>query len=563
MVAGLGVCVGERNAPIRSDAWLRMPAEPTASHNCGPDVKRRMYWCHAPVVNGTWLPAVHGQCVHNERASLLLRTLGPTPDTGISQQLLVEYKAVATVASKLCVERWTQDQVVQSYTGRLRVRYQAALDELKVGDTLTKHDKKLSAFLKAEKFNPLLKPSKPRMIMARGPKYNLLLATWLKPLEHALYRRLKGAAPGVPATRQVGKGLNGRQRANLIRAKMENVGGGCVVFEVDGKSFESHVSREDLRWEHNVYSKAFGGDPRLREMLDVQLSLKGKTACGIRYGRDGARASGDFNTGMGNTIIMRSCVIATLKLLYSEGAFRWDILVDGDNALIFVEQRASQRVHKRFAEVASQVSNQELAVENPETDFERVTFGQCKPCFNGECHIMVRDPTKQLSNSFSSYRHYNSWSHGVRVLKAVSQCELALARGIPILEAYYGAALQQLRNVPDLRDPTPFLEGRLIEAYAQIGGKSLREVNKRGVSAEARLSFARAWGIGEEQQCEMERKLVRELSFPQVWLLSLFPWNVFRFIMKRFPVPWRPIYVGDGPDGEVPQSYIVSYLGAK
>jgi len=100
----------------------------------------------------------------------------------------------------------------------------------------------------------------------------------------------------------VGKGLNPRQRANLIVRKF-NQFRDCVVFEVDGKAFEAHVTVPQLEQEHSVYDVAYQ-DARLRKVLSRQLELAGVTANGVKFSRPGGRASGDYNTGMGNTLVM-------------------------------------------------------------------------------------------------------------------------------------------------------------------------------------------------------------------------------------------------------------------
>jgi hypothetical protein len=519
-----------------------------------------MYWCHVPIVEGCYVPAVHSNCVHNERASLLLRTLGPTPEDPASGFLEHEFSVMRNLVKRNPVDRWSLERVAESYSGRLGVRYRRALDELRRDGRVNRNDKKISAFLKAEKFNPLKKLSKPRMIMARAPKFNLSLASYLKPLEHMLWRKLKGPRYRTISTRQVGKGLNARQRALLIQTKLQNVGD-AVVFEVDGKSFEAHVTAKDIAREHSIYRQAYKGDAHLNELLDVQLTLKGKTVGGIRFRRSGARASGDFNTGLGNTLIMLAVVRASFAVLEERlgRRFRWDTLCDGDNALIFVERSVATWVHTSFASVVQSVSSQELAVENPVTALEAIVFGQSKPCWNGREYIMVRDPLKCVSTAFSGYRHYNHFGFGLRLIKAVSQCELALARGIPILEAYFAKALELVGDVPDLPDPEMYLEGRLMEASRALrsSGETLADVKPMGVSARARRSFAEGWGIDVERQLEMERELVAGLSFPHC---GKGPWAQVKRLIRGNQVKWAPFVVTDGPDGQVPEPSVVAFL---
>lgn len=566
MEAGLGVCVGEDRLdglPLRPDATMELPAEVSDHSTCGVEGRRRMYWAHVPVSDGCWSPAVHSTCVHNETASLLLRTLGPTPEDPAHKLLAEQFSRLRKLSRRLDVQRWSLERVVESYSGRLRKRYDECRVHLREGAPLSRDDKRIEAFLKAEKFNPLVKPSKPRMIMARNPRTTLCLASRLKPFEKALWGALKGGPKqGVEPTRQVGKGLNGIQRAALIDRKMREVGEGCVVFEVDGKAFEAHCTVADIAREHSVYRAAFKGDVDFHKLLDIQLVLKGRTTCGIKFRREGARASGDFNTGLGNSVIMNCIVDASMMFLMDKlnRAFRWDKIVDGDNALIFVEPEVAYYVHKHFAAAVQSVSAQEMTVENPVTELEQVVFGQSKPCWNGNHYTMVREPFKSVSNAFSSYRHYNNWNHGVRVIKSVSACELALARGIPVLEPYFAKALDLVGNVPDLLDPTPFLEGRQLEAVKllQAHQETLADVKPVGVTMEARLSFEKAWGLSVEEQLLLEDELCRNLEFPILGGTGV--WASFRRWFRKNDVSWDPVLVTDGPDGEVPSESIVSYF---
>jgi len=474
-----------------------------------------------------------------------------------------EFRTLRSLVRKLDVERWTLDQVVGTYQGRLRKRYEKARDSL-LGDELNKRDYLIKPFLKAEKFNPLLKPSKPRLVAPRSPRYNLVLASYLKPLEHAIYRKLKGSrGRGIRSTRIVGKGLNLVQRAALIKEKMENVGEGCAVMEVDGIAFEAHNTRSDLKREQSVYLAAYGGSKELRDLLSCQLNYNGITANGIRFKRKGGRASGDFNTGLGNTLVMVAIVRAAMKLLSRRRRVRWDCLVDGDNALLFVHPEDIW-VLSEFGTAVATVSAQELTLETPVNRLEGVVFGQSKPCWDGLEYKMVKNPFKTLSGAFSGYRHFDKYSFGLKVLKAISRCELVLARGIPVLEPYFERAIELLDGVPDLPDPSDFIEGRHIEAISILRreGSSLSQARGRGISERARISFAEAWGIDPERQRELEGSLVGGLSFPWVWRRYGRASYLGVKVLERLTDLWSIYPMTDGPDGESPADSIINFIGS-
>jgi hypothetical protein len=215
---------------------------------------------------------------------------------------------------------------------------------------------------------------------------------------------------------------------------------------------------------------------------------------------------------LGNTLIMGSAVEASLRLAVTElGPFKATYLADGDNSLLFVERRVAEGLRTNFARYMSSVCGHEMTVEKPVTRLEEITFGQCKPCYNGTCYTMVRHPFKTLAYAFSGYRHYDQAKFAGPLLKAICQAELSLARGIPLLEAYFAKALAKLSSYRDLKDPDSFLEERL--KYT-VGSTNTRPVDSvyTGCTAVARLSFEVAWGIGVEEQLTMEQQLVESLD---------------------------------------------------
>lgn len=477
---------------------MLVPAEGGSSMRCDGVRRRRMFRCFVPAVEGVWLPAVHASCLHNEVAALALRTMGPTPtDPLVNGSWPLEVRRVFTelrVLVKKCnLEPWPLERVVASYKGALRRRYEQARLSLE-DEGLGRRDFFLSGFLKAEKFNPLAKVSKPRLINPRSPRYNLVLASFLKPLEHALWQKWKVGWNCRP-TRVSGKGLNPHERAVLVERKMASVGD-CVVFEVDGKAFEAHVTRDQLLLEQSVYRAAYPCDPTLGRLLQVQLGLRGRTSGGVKYGRQGGRASGDFNTGLGNTILMGCFVIAAMRTLGTR--HRWTVLADGDNCLLFLERALASSVHARFADLIRGVCAHEMTVEKPVTLLEQVTFGQSRPVRTARGLVMVRDPWKVLSGAFCGYRHYTDRSFSPRLIRAVAQAEASLSRGVPVLGPYFACAEALTRRYRPLREPDAFLPYHLL---------GVADPGPVPVTSEARRSFELAFGIGAEEQRWLEARL--------------------------------------------------------
>jgi hypothetical protein len=468
--------------------------------------KRRMYRCYVPAVEGVWAPAVHSNCKHNEWAALALRTMGATPEdpmygpdgpweAGLHRNVV----RLGVLLKQKGVARMSVRTVVESYTGRMRVKYETAALSLQ-DEELGARDFKLSAFLKGEKFNPSAKVSKPRMINPRSSRYNLLLATYLKPLEHTLWKYWM-VGSGCKPTRMSGKGLTLPARAKLIEEKMGSVGD-CVVVEVDGKAFEAHVTRRQLAdLEHRVYKSVFKGDRQLARLLEAQLTLTGRTAGGTTFHREGCRASGDFNTGLGNTLLMGSFVQRTMELLPL--CKPWTVLADGDNCLLFVS-REELSVLDHFQATMSRVCAHEMTVEKPADKLERVVFGQSQPVRTAGGLSMVRNPFKVLSGAFCGYRHFHDAKFAPKLIRGIALAERSLSRGLPVLGPYFERVCELTAGIKTPRDLSLFLEGHLLLAPPDPGWLP--------ITSEARESFSTAFGIGAVEQVELERVLVEGLD---------------------------------------------------
>lgn len=460
-------------------------------------------------LEGCWVPSVHAVCNHNENAALRLRSLGPTPAPVFDEIWHVQrsFLWLRRIACRYSGERWTHLQTALSYTGALRRRYLEAEESMRKDGPVGFRDVLLRSFVKAEKFNAMAKFAKPRCIFPRSPRYNLDLASRLKPFEHWLWGNLRSPRFfKVPPSRVVAKGLTPQGRANLVRRKFSNFRE-CVCFEVDGRAFEAHCDVWQLREEHGVYRAAFPGDRDLARLLSYQLSNRGVTGGGLCFSREGGRASGDFNTGMGNSLIFLAVVSSVMRAL----EIPFDVLVDGDNALVFMERVHSSLVVERFAALALRFSGHEMVLERPVTSVEAVRFGQSAPVETRCGWLMVRDWRKVLSHGTSSHVHLRDPRHGLRWLLSVSLCELSLARGVPIV----GAWAESLRRATAHAKP---LRLESLREYQVLGvtERSYVQACYEEPVARARESFAAAFGVTIQDQLRMERRLFSsgpDLSF--------------------------------------------------
>lgn len=454
----------------------------------------------------TFVPTVARTCAHNEIAAALMRVLGPLPDQ-VFEELGAPvqrcYRSLRRFVRRYPTGRWTHMETALSYSGAMRRRYVEAADSLRRDGLSNWQDALVCAFLKAEKPRNPSKPAKPRLIFPRTPRFNLELASRLKPFEHWLWGRLTGRVFRIPTVGKiVAKGLNPVQRANLILRKFSNIED-CVCFEIDGAAFEAHVGPSHLRAEHSVYGSAFPNDKRLDWLLGNQLDLSVRLPCGARFSRKGGRASGDFNTGMGNTLVFLTSVVAAMKSL----RVPFDLLVDGDNALLFLRARDVVMARDELPRNILRWTGIEITLERPARLPEEVRFGGSAPVNLGPGRgwTMVREWNRVLSGAFCSHRWLREPRFAREWCTGVARCELSLGRGVPILQAFSLAAMRSLGHTGRVREH-PFAE------YFQVGAWLATEEDVVPISDEARVSFSLAFGVEPQDQILIEEGF-RDMHF--------------------------------------------------
>lgn len=472
---------------------------------------------HTPAVGGVWKPYVHTNCGHNFRAGLLLRTLGATP--GASEWGEGMFANSMSLLRKVIrgrvgiVEPWSTERVIARYSeARMRVRYEEAARSLREDGLCVRSDSFVKGFVKGEKTKPS-KVHKPRVIMARSPRYNLELATYLCPIEHVVYSAFRGwGSSFYTRTRLIGKGLNPAQRAALLKKKFD-AAAGMVAFEVDGKSFESHLSRHQLSCEHGFY-KSLCPSRRLQKLLSWQEVFGGAGPDGVSYVAEGVRASGDFNTGLGNTLIMCGLVYSVAQALGT----KFDFLADGDNAVVFVSRADLPRWSSELPGIFVHMGH-EAEVGKTAYEFPEIEFGQSRPVLVGGDWTMVRNPFKVLSHACGSYEYYRDLEADMPVLRAVGYCEAVLGAGVPVLQSFAAAILRATSRVSK-RSFERVFRRRLTDYEHQrvlARGISWELAAPRAVTREARQTFSTAWGVAVEEQLRLESLFDRGLDLPSAW----------------------------------------------
>jgi hypothetical protein len=351
-------------------------------------------------------------------------------------------------------------------------------------------------FVKFEKLNSNKVNPDPRAIQYRHPKYCVALGQYLKPMEHRIYR-LKGDGKVLPRSRVIGKGLSQTQRARLLESKMSEFRN-PVVLSLDASRFDKHVSYELLLIEHMFYL-GMCNDPLFRMLLSWQLKNYGVSSRNIRYVAHGKRMSGDMNTALGNCVLM---ILMVSTIMFG---FFYDILDDGDDCLLIVEEKDLQwcldNLPAEFLEFGMV-----LKIEHVARIIEHVEWCQCNPVRVGNHYKFIRDPHKVMSTALGGSKYFTSAGARRKLVNTIGMSELILNLGVPVLQEYALALMRNADTDQHLRldevDATYYRVHRELKA---LNLKQLCKVNPTPISDASRTSFALAFGMCIQDQLELEQ----------------------------------------------------------
>jgi len=377
-------------------------------------------------------------------------------------------------------------KILAKYTGSMLKRYTQAAEKL-LECPVNKKDSFIKGFIKVEKLSEEQATQKPpRFIQGRDPKYNLALMKYLRPLEHWFYEHSSSTNPLGPQTRTVVKGLNLEQRAALLLEKYQRFADPIAV-SLDASKFESHVTTQVLTEEHSFYKKAFNNDPELQRLLDLQRNNCGVTPSGIVYKTQGRRASGDFNTGLGNTLIS----FASVEAYFANRRVKYDFVVDGDDLLLILERQDRGEINllpNHYGNLGF------IMTMDVWENIEEAVHCQCR-IVHTDPPIMVRHFERTLSRAYTSNDYYHvGGALAEAYFHTVSECEARIHRGVPILGPFFSAMAQRTKGSVDLRDHRMKLSQGLTDI--------------KDISFKARLSFQEAFNVDPQTQVQMEHELV-------------------------------------------------------
>lgn len=414
---------------------------------------------------------------------------------------LIEYVA------KHCVSRMSNEQFVRSCPAHKRKLYKAALKALHTEGWKDTYSN-INVFTKFEKIDCTDKTPVPRVISPRHPVYNLVLGTFLRPIEKLIYQGLDELCGGPT----VMKNYNAVETGTIIASafqEVEALHGQAFVLSLDASRFDQHVSQEALQFEHSIYNgvyKAAGLDkPQsdlLARLLRAQKVTKGSATIQhegvdykVNYTRNGGRCSGDMNTSLGNIVLM----VLMTKIIFDRimGKTRYRIINNGDDCLVILPGTYDSFMSRGgFAKEYLKFGFNVKEEAQHATIIERVGFCQSRPvCVDG-VWTMVRT-LDALDKDLLSLKPDSQQDLWITEIGKMGRIVLA---GVPLFQAFYQAfpSLQDAR-----RRDTTIHEGWLYRMSKRM------ELNTREPSAETRMSFYLAFGVDPYTQKVLEERYAK------------------------------------------------------
>lgn len=441
-------------------------------------IRKRDYQCDAtdkmhvinPFIIG-YKVYIHNTCSCNEMLALCNRHLIDRTYIKYDHGYFLRNSKMITKNWKFEATRTTMMDVAMQYRGGKRRIYLSARKDILEGN-VRESDAYVHMFVKHDKI-PYDTEKMPRAIQYRSAKYNLQLATYLKPFEHEFYD-LEGLGPSQ--TRVVTKGLNNKQIAELFIKKASEFDD-PLFLGCDHSKFDSTVRVEHLRVEHSIYNRTYKSFT-LRKLLSKQIKNKGFTRQGTCYSIKGTRMSGDYNTGLGNSLLNRIVLESWVSKIKHE------ILLDGDDSIVIIETKDYKKLDfNHFEKMGFET------VVDMTNNILKVDYCQ-KRLLNGEVPIMMRNPIRALSHASVCLKNYSPCIYR-RWINGVFECESACNGDVPIY--------RELRKL---------IKGKVFkdeDYYRKIEGAASGKANYTDVYE--------TWGLTEQDQKDIESTLKFYLGY--------------------------------------------------
>lgn len=255
-----------------------------------------------------------------------------------------------------------------------------------------------------EKYKP------PRLIQARHPSFNIMYGRYIKPLENYVTK-------SGPFHYNFGKG-----NYDQIALKIQKLKRKYKFFtELDHDSFDSRVTQQMLTLTHKFYQACYFHSKELRNLSKQTLVNRCIDRHGQKYVVHGTRMSGDVDTSFGNCLIN----YAILKQVLKEMSIDGDIIVNGDDSIIFTNQaldiELTQKILLKY--------NMESKMQPSHQNIHRVDFCRTRFVYRSSGTPTMMFDQSRLYKTFgmtfrllSNYRQY---------IKELTFCHMCINQNVP------------------------------------------------------------------------------------------------------------------------------------
>jgi len=235
---------------------------------------------------------LHRKCTHNEEAGLVNRYLAATPNNPAYDQKILDavLDEFATLVKPHFNGMMHLKDFIKNKKGRLRARYDDAVNKVLTSGFNLKKDNYIKAFLKSEIFNEENKT--PRNIMGRCTKFNLVYAMFVTPLEEAILH--------IP---EIFKGKTLTAMGDAFYSLIY----GEKYMMWDMTKFEASQQEKPLYdIEMGTWKRLITDIPILNLIYNIwkaKMIKRGFYPTGVEFFFLWCRGSGDMDTGLFNTIL--------------------------------------------------------------------------------------------------------------------------------------------------------------------------------------------------------------------------------------------------------------------
>lgn len=432
------------------------------------EAKTRMHVLSSSLI--AYRVGIHSSCLHNERAALVNRHLimqANVPDRNYIRQCSTPIMCKINLGH---LDPITPYAFAELYSGGKRAVYRRAAEKVST-QSFDKSWALVSMFVKPDKYPVAVMHEKaPRAIQHRTPEYTLTIGRYLHVFEKNLYQYPDGPSQ----TPFIAKGQNPQQRAATLLAKISSFQRPLFIC-LDHSKFDSSIAKVHLKLEHALYNRHFKSN-LLRQALRLQLNNIGYSKGGIKYKVSGTRMSGDYNTGLGNSLINYLCLRSFLLTKGVEG----EIFLDGDDSIVIIEKADLPKLD--FTHFARWGFKTKWGVTE---NVAEVEF--CQSRLIPSVPTMARNPFRALAHLAVSVKGHApvTWP---KIMAGRAICEMVGSRGSPILHEY-GKAL--LRTLP----------GGTKVVFEEIDKwKAVRGTEEKPITDEVRIDYYNSWGIDPYMQ---------------------------------------------------------------